>query len=228
MPFWPTSTVTPGSRSTATRSYERKSVSSTRRTYMSGQHSHLDGVAAELLAQRGDGLHRPRVGLARLEPGEQRRSDHVQRDGQPDGLVHGPPALTGVLRVALQLGQLGVAVQRPVEQVEQPGLDHTALAPALDDAGHVVHVLARLEQLVALGEGLHHAVLDAVVDHLGVVAGADRAGVHEAVLPGRRWRLEDRHRHLDVLGVAADHQRVAVLVTPDAAGDAGVDVADAV
>src|ERR1041384_5684262 len=95
MPFWPIRTVTPGSRSTAARSYERKSVSSTRRTYMSAG----DGVPTELLAQRGDGLHGGRVGLAGLEPGEQRRRDHVQRDGQPDRLVHGPPALAGVLGV---------------------------------------------------------------------------------------------------------------------------------
>src|SRR4051795_1588652 len=140
MPFWPTSTDTPGSRSTATRSYERKSVSSTRRTYISAD----DGVATELLAQRGDGLHGGRVDLPRLEPGEQRGGDDVQRHGQADRLVDRPPALAGVLGVALELAQLGVAVERAVEQVEQPGLDHAALPPALDRTGHVVHVLGRL------------------------------------------------------------------------------------
>ena len=93
------------------------------------------------------------------------------------------------------------------------------------------------EQLVALAVGLHHRVLDAVVDHLAEVAGADRAGVHEArtrhllaglVLLRRRLEgVEDRLHLGDVVLAAADHQRVAVLQAPDAAGDAGVDVADA-
>src|SRR4029453_7114281 len=132
MPFWPTRTVTPGSRSTAARSYERKSVTSTRRTYMSERfpfavrRSRLggsadDGVAAELLAQCGDGLHGRRVDLAGFEPGEQRRGDHMQRHGEPNRLVDRPPALAGVLGVTLQLGQLRGAVEGSVEQVEQPG-----------------------------------------------------------------------------------------------------------
>src|SRR3954454_12881479 len=107
MPFWPTSTATPGSRSTATRSYERKSVNSTRRTYISAD----DGVAAELLTQRGDGLHGRRVNLTGLETGEQRSRDDVQRHGEPDSLVDRPAALAGVLGVALELGQLRVAVE---------------------------------------------------------------------------------------------------------------------
>src|SRR4051812_31517417 len=128
VPFWPTSTATPGSKSTATRSYERKSVNSTRRTYISAD----DGVATELLAQRGDGLHGGRVDLPRFEPGEQRGGDDVQRNGQPDSLVDRPAALAGVLGVALELAQLRVAVEGTVEQVQQPRLDDAALTPALD------------------------------------------------------------------------------------------------
>src|SRR4051794_12517912 len=228
MPFWPTSTDTPESRSTVTRSYDRKSASSTRRMYILRLScSADDGVAAELLAQRGDGLHGRGVDLTRFEPGEQRGGDDVGGHGETHGLVDGPAALTGVLRVALELAQLGVAVEGAVEQVEQPRLDDGTLAPALDRAGDVVHVLRRLEQLPALGQGLHHAVLDAVVDHLGVVTGADRAGVHEAVRAGRLERLEDRHGLGHVGRAAADHQGVAVLAAPDAAGDAAVHVPDA-
>ena len=43
------------------------------------------------------------------------------------------------------------------------------------------------QQLVALGVGLHQPVLDAVVDHLGEVPGAGRAGVGEPAL-GRHGR----------------------------------------
>jgi hypothetical protein len=74
---------------------------------------------------------------------------------------------------------------------------------------------------------VHDPVLDAVVDHLGVVPGAHRAGVHEAELALGLERLEDRHAPLDVLGVTAHHERVAVLLAPDAAGYADVEVADA-
>ena len=113
--------------------------------------------------------------------------------------------------------------------------------PCVQDAitpGDVLDQVDGGEQLVALAVGLHHRVLDAVVDHLAEVAGADRAGVHEArvagvLLPGlvlgdrRLEGVEDRLHLGDVVLAAADHQRVAVLQAPDAAGDAGVDVADA-
>ena len=84
-----------------------------------------------------------------------------------------------------------------------------------------------LEQLPALGVRLHDGVLDAVVDHLREVPGADLAGVHPAELALGLERVEDRLDELDVLLVAAGHQRVAVLQAPDAAGDAAVDEADA-
>ena len=109
---------------------------------------------------------------------------------------------------------------------------HEAMTP-----GHVLDQVDGGQQLVALAVGLHHRVLDAVVDHLAEVAGAHRAGVHEAgarhLLAGlvvrrrRLERVEDRLHLGDVVLGAADHQRVAVLQAPDAAGDAGVDVADA-
>ena len=49
------------------------------------------------------------------------------------------------------------------------------------DGGQVeIEIGACLHQREAFGKGLHHAVLDAVVDHLDEVAGADRAGVQPA------------------------------------------------
>jgi hypothetical protein len=60
------------------------------------------------------------------------------------------------------------------------------------------------------------------------VAGADPAGVDETELARRLERLEDRHAPLDVLGVPADHQRISVLPPPDPAGDADIEVSDAV
>src|SRR5262249_52982566 len=45
--------------------------------------------------------------------------------------------------------------------------------------------------------------------------------------PGRLERFEDRHAARDVLVGAADHQPVAILDPPDAAGDTDVQVPDA-
>jgi hypothetical protein len=86
------------------------------------------------------------------------------------------------------------------------------------------------QQLVPLGVRLHEAVLDAVVDHLGVVTGTDAARVDEALLTGalRAQRVEDRHDRLDVGGSASDHQAVAVLQPPDSTAHTDVEVADAV
>ncbi len=83
------------------------------------------------------------------------------------------------------------------------------------------------QQLVALGVGHHQAVLDTVVHHLGVMPGADRAGVDESVGHVARRacrRLEDRHRLAATsASAAADHQAVAFGQAPDTTGDTGVD-----
>ena len=99
---------------------------------------------------------------------------------------------------------------------------------ALKAPGHVGDDVLLLEQLVALGVGGHEAVLDAVVDHLRVVPRADLAGVDEALVARALGpqRVEDRHRLVDPLLVAAAHQAVAVLEAPDAAAHTAVDVAD--
>src|SRR5690606_18767185 len=78
----------------------------------------------------------------------------------------------------------------------------------------------------ALGERLHHAVLDAVVDHLDEVPGADRSGVHEAAALVGGERVEDGPGPRHVLGAAADHDAAAVLPSPAAAADARVEVLD--
>ncbi len=91
--------------------------------------------------------------------------------------------------------------------------------------------LAGVQQREALGERPHHAVLDAVVDHLDVVSGASRPDMQPArpVLFVRRRRecVEDRRNDPDRLVVTADHHAVAVVQTPHAAGRADVDVVDA-
>ena len=92
--------------------------------------------------------------------------------------------------------EVRVLLERVDHEVEQPGPDDRAAAPRLERAGDVGDDVLLLEQLVALGVGRHEAVLDAVVDHLRVVPGADLAGVDEALLARALGpqRVEDRHR----------------------------------
>src|SRR5690606_41257463 len=70
--------------------------------------------------------------------------------------------------------------------------------------------------------GLHHSVLDAVVDHLGEMprtAGPDMA---PTAIRRRSQALEHRTQPRRGPGVAADHQAVAFLQPPDAAAGAAV------
>ena len=102
---------------------------------------------------------------------------------------------------------------------------------------------ALLQDVEALGHRLHHAVLDAVVDHLDEMAGAARPGMEVALLDagvaavapaGRRdvaaagrERLEDRVEPPHGRRLAADHQAVAALEPPHPAARADVEVGEA-
>ncbi len=93
-----------------------------------------------------------------------------------------------------------------------------------------------------LGDGGHHPVLHAVVDHLHEVAGAVGSAVEVALrcrptLTGamrrgggtrlsRRDRLEDRLEVRDRTGLSADHEAVAPLESPHPTARATVDVMD--
>src|SRR5580698_785404 len=100
-----------------------------------------------------------------------------------------------------------------------------------------------LDDRQALGDRGHHAVLDAVVHHLDEVPGAVRPAVQVTLLggaarsqPGGRLRgalargdgQEDRVQPPHRLVLAADHQAVATVQSPDAAAGTAVDVVEAV
>ena len=100
-----------------------------------------------------------------------------------------------------------------------------------------------LEDVQPLGVGLHEPVLDPVVHHLHEMAGATGAamkpslfglsgvaGTARRALRGIHARgevVEHRLEPLDRLVVAADHHAEAALEAPDAAGDADVEVVEA-
>src|SRR5690606_17616172 len=88
-------------------------------------------------------------------------------------------------------------------------------------------LLLALEDREALGVGLHHSVLDAVVDHLGVVAGAAGPDARPALVRRRRQRREQWRQASRRIGFAADHQAVALGQAPDAATGADIEIDDA-
>src|SRR6266850_552371 len=191
-----------------------------RRTVMGG--SLLDRVAPELIAQRGRDLHRVRVILARGEAREQRVCEHRCRDVMRDRLLNGPAPFARVRDPALYVREVGaLLLERALRELEQPRAHDAALQPDARDALHVDAEVARVDQLEAFAVGLHHPVLDPVVDHLDEVAGAALAEMR----PAARWceRIEDRLHDRDGALTAADHHAVAELQSPDAAGHADVE-----
>ena len=119
-----------------------------------------------------------------------------------------------------------VVLERAHRQLVEPRSHDAAVLPHFGDLREIEirKDLRRVQDLVSLGVRLEQAVLDAVVNHLHVVAGAGRTHVRVAIL--RRQRGEDRLAVLHRRVAAADHQAVAVLQSPDAAARAAVDELD--
>src|SRR5207248_2810303 len=82
-------------------------------------------------------------------------------------------------------------------------------------------ILRVFDHLEPLCKCLHHAVLDAVVDHLDEVASAVWSDQAVAVFRGER--LDRRFDSLECLGRAAGHDRITHFQAPDATASAAVD-----
>src|SRR5438034_2114809 len=185
----------------------------------------LDGVAAELLAQRGVDLRRERLvlarGEARVERGGDDRSGHVLVDRLEDR----PTALARVVHVAGDvLEAVAVLGERVMQELEEPGAHDRAVAPDPRDLLEVELELRCVQHLEPLGVRLHEAVLDAVVHHLHEVPGPGRPDVRPAV--GRRERLERGLDAADGLVGPTGHQAEPLLQAPDPSGDADVEEVD--
>ena len=137
-----------------------------------------------------------------------------------------PAALARVGGVARdRLQPVAVGLERERSQFAQPRANDRSLSPEVRDLGLVEVVLALVEDVEPLGVGLHEAVLDAVVNHLHVVAcagpselqpapGSDRG---PALLVGRRGEhVQYRRKAPDGFGRPADHHAVADLQPPHA------------
>ena len=123
--------------------------------------------------------------------------------------------------------QVGVLLEGLGQEVQEPGLDDRPLSPGLDDLAGFLNQIGGLQDGIALGQRLHHSVLDAVMDHLGVVSGTGAACVNQAELALGLQGVEYGLNPGNILVRSTDHQGVAVLPAPDAIGGAHVDQADA-
>src|SRR5215831_1081473 len=120
-------------------------------------------VPAELRAQRRQHAVAERVLLARAEAPEEREREHRRRHAAIDRLEHGPAPLARVLDVAADLVEAGIAGEGALGELQKPRAHHAALVPEMGDGLEIVIVVGRAQELEALGVGLHHSVLDAVV-----------------------------------------------------------------
>src|SRR5678815_4588628 len=148
--------------------------------------------------------------------------EHGCRHVMSDRFLDRPASLTGIGDPALDVREIWPFLfARTLCQLEEPGPDDAPLHPNAGDAFHVDLEFARVDQLEALAVGLHHPVLDPVVDHLDKVP---RAALAE-VRPPVRWRerVESWLHVVDRARLAADHHAVADLEAPDAARDADVE-----
>src|SRR3954451_17774320 len=182
-------------------------------TAISGLLDLLDRVAAELVAQRGQDAGGVVTLLARVEARVERGGERGRRDRHLDPVGHHPAALAGVVDVALQaLEVVALLVERQLGELAQPGPHDRAAVPQPRDLLELDRELRLVHEVKALGVGLHHPVLDAVVDHLHEVPRAGRAEVPPAVR--RREHIQDRGELLDRLVGAAGHHAVAHVEPP--------------
>ena len=109
-------------------------------------------MAAELIAQGSDRLHRGGVVLTGDETREDGGADGGDGNSVVDGLFDGPAPLAGILDEAIDILEFGVLSQGTHEQFQQPGPHHGAALPGLEYAGNVGdQVAAFLQQFIAFG-----------------------------------------------------------------------------
>src|SRR6266542_328979 len=142
-----------------------------------------------------------------------------------NGFLDRPAPFAGIRDPAFDVREVGaLLLEGSLSELEQPRAHHAALHPHARDALHVDVEVARVDELEALAVGLHHPVLDAVMDHLDEVARATLPEMRPAVR--RCERVERRLQAFHRARFAADHHAVTVVQSPLSAGYADIEVVE--
>src|SRR5690606_30944329 len=117
-----------------------------------------------------------------------------------------------------------VLAQSLSSEVQQPRAHDAAITPDFGDLGDIeVQFRFVLHDFKAFGEGLHHAILNAVVNHLDKVACSAGADMPPAQIRRGREGFKGRAQVSYGFIVAADHEAVTFGQPPDAAAGPHVD-----
>src|SRR5512145_624111 len=131
-------------------------------------------MPAELIAQCRQHLRSERLLLTRDKALHERERDHRRGHIGIDRRLYSPAALARVLNVALNFSQIRGLTESVLGQLQQPRANDAALIPDMRNLAHVQIETFRLaHDLETLGISLHHAILDAVMDHLHKMTSAD-------------------------------------------------------
>src|SRR5271168_343276 len=130
-------------------------------------------MATEGVALNGQHAVGEVVLLARADTANKRLGDDGRGDVEVDGFEDGPAAFAGVDYVRFKTSEGGILFQSIRRKVEKPGTNHGAVLPDFGDLGQIeIEGFLGGEDGEALSVGLHHAVFNAIVNHLDEVARA--------------------------------------------------------
>ena len=196
----------------------------------------LDGMAAELVAQRGEHAVGEVAVAARAKARVQRGGDHRRRDVVGGRVLDRPAALAGVLGVALD--RLPARCRRPRTRARRVRTATSAPPSPGPRGGRSWRCRARTRTCRTGRSPRRRPASARTRRRCGPSSrsaprrrgrsASSRAGrsPHALLVGLGRQHVEDRREALDGFGGAADHHAVADFKAPHAAGGADVDVVD--
>ena len=147
----------------------------------------------------------------------QRQRHHRSRNAKLDRFNCSPTAFAGIADDRGNAVECLITVEKFCREIEQPRLHHAAVPPIFGDCADIeIEFALGREQRKSFSVCLHHAVLDAVVNHFHVVSGTRRT----AMQPLSRMRtqcIEHAFNSPDCCSFSSCHDAVAVLESMNAA-----------
>src|SRR5580698_6492224 len=161
----------------------------------------FDGVSPELIAQRGNHFGTKRFVLPRCEAREERERDRRCGNVFVDRGLNGPAAFAGIVDVAADAFQSWILAEGQHQEIQKPRTHDAGMGPEFRKRAEIVLIRRAFQYLETLTVGFQQAVLDAVVHHLGEMAGTGRPDVR--VTFRRCEREKNRLAMIDRIVIAA-------------------------